>query len=121
MTNILLQAFASFLGTATFAVIFHVPKHRILLCGFIGSLGWVCYVLCVAQSSPAPAAFFSTMLVCTLSRFCSIRMRCPVTVFLVAGIFPLVPGAGIYWAAYYAITKQAALAEAKGLETLLIA
>ncbi len=36
-------------------------------------------------------------------------------------IIPLVPGAGIYYTAYYLITKQHALFAQKGLETFEIA
>ena len=41
--------------------------------------------------------------------------------FLIAGIFPLVPGAGIYWTAYYVVTDQLAKASARGFLTLKIA
>ena len=44
--------------------------------------------------------------------------RCPVTLFLVPGIFPLVPGVGIYWTAYYLVTDRSALASQQGSTTL---
>ena len=34
----------------------------------------------------------------------------PGTIFLISGIFPLVPGAGIYWTVYYLVTDQLGLA-----------
>lgn len=40
------------------------------------------------------------------------------TVFLIAGIFPLVPGTRIYWTAYYAVTDQLALAQQNGFAAL---
>lgn len=40
----------------------------------------------------------------------AVREKCPVTIFLISGIIPLVPGAGIYWSAFYMVTDQ--LAEA---------
>ena len=36
------------------------------------------------------------------------------TIFLIAGIFPLVPGAGVYWTAYYIVTDQLRLAAETG-------
>ena len=36
------------------------------------------------------------------------------TVFLISGIFPLVPGAGIYWTAYYLVTGQMGQAVSSG-------
>ena len=40
----------------------------------------------------------------------AIVIKMPVTVFLLSGIFPLVPGAGIYYTAYYFIQGNNALA-----------
>jgi uncharacterized membrane protein YjjB (DUF3815 family) len=42
-------------------------------------------------------------------------------VFLISGIFALVPGAGIYYTAYYFIMGDNAMAVAKGVETFKIA
>ena len=44
------------------------------------------------------------------SRASAVINRCPVTIFLISGIFPLVPGAGIYWTVYYLVTDQLGLA-----------
>ena len=51
----------------------------------------------------------------------AVRNRCPVTIFLVSGIFPLVPGAGIYWTAYYLVTEQLRLAVYTGYEAVKVA
>ena len=67
------------------------------------------------------STFFATVLVVFLSRLSAVYRHCPVTVFLIAGIFPLVPGAGIYWTAYYVVTDQLAKASARGFLTLKIA
>lgn len=67
------------------------------------------------------STFFATVLVVFLSRLSAVRRHCPVTIFLVAGIFPLVPGAGIYWTAYYVVTDQLAKASDRGFQTLKIA
>lgn len=51
-------------------------------------------------------------------RWCAAAL---VTVFLTGGIFPLVPGAGIYYTVYAFITGDNAAAVFKGVETLKIA
>ena len=56
-----------------------------------------------------------------LTRVFAITLKLPVTVFLLSGIFPLVPGAGIYYTAYYFIQNENALALAKGISTFKIA
>ena len=80
-------------GTAAFAVLFHVPAAFYLRCGVIGGCGWLCYRLLMAAGLTAiPAVFCATVLVVFLSRLSAVVRRCPVTLFLVPGIFPLVPG-----------------------------
>ena len=56
-----------------------------------------------------------------LSRLFAITHRAPVTLFLLCGIFPLVPGAGIYYTAYYFIRNDQRLCTNKGVETIKIA
>ena len=97
-------------GTVAFALLFGVPGRFYPCCGMIGGAGWLLYSLLEGRFSAAAATFFAAVLVMLLSRFFAVREKCPVTVFLISGIIPLVPGAGIYWAAYYMVTDQ--LAEA---------
>ena len=55
------------------------------------------------------------------ARFFSVYHKAPVTVFLLPGIFPLVPGAGIYYTAYYFIQGNNALALSNGISTFKVA
>ena len=66
------------------------------------------------------AVFFATVVIVLLSRFAAVWKKCPVTVFLITGIFPLVPGARFYWAAYYLVTNQIADFQASGFAALKI-
>ena len=58
---------------------------------------------------------------CAPSSMNGMLSHCPITIFLVSGIIPLVPGAGIYYTAYYLVTGQMSLAAVKGLEAVKIA
>ena len=51
----------------------------------------------------------------------TVRMKCPITIFLVSGIIPLVPGAGVYYTAYYLVMNQLSMAAQKGMESIKIA
>lgn len=101
---------AAMVGTVAFSVLFCVPRRYYIYCGIIGAAGWVIYSACSGFLGPAEACLAATIVVILLSRFAAIWKRCPVTVFLIAGIFPLVPGAGIYWTVYYLVTDQLRLA-----------
>ena len=54
------------------------------------------------------------MLICVCSRAAAIWQRCPAQVFLLCGIFSLVPGAGIFWFTYHLVSGEFALASASG-------
>ena len=71
--------------------------------------------------SPAVATLVATLPLTACARFFSVRHKAPVTIFLLPGIFPLVPGAGIYYTAYYFLRDDRTLFLNKGVETLKIA
>lgn len=102
------QVAAAGVGTVAFALLFGVPRKYYIHCGIIGGAGWLLYSLLYnnAGCTATEATFFATVLVILLSRLFAVWERCPATVFLISGIFPLVPGAGIYWTAYYLVTNQ---------------
>ena len=55
------------------------------------------------------------------SRVSAVWQRCPVTVFLISGIIPLVPGAGVYWTAYYLIMNNTSEALTRGFTAIRVA
>lgn len=93
-------------GTLAFALLFGVPRRFYPYCGLIGGAGWALYCLLEPMLAATAATFFASALVMLLSRFFAVRKKCPVTIFLISGIIPLVPGAGTYWASYYIVTNQ---------------
>lgn len=119
--HLFFEFLTAFVGTIAFALLFQVPKEYYVNCGLAGGCGWICYKLLLAGCGLFSPTFFATVLVVFLSRLSAVRRHCPVTIFLVAGIFPLVPGAGIYWTAYYVVTDQLAKASDRGFQTLKIA
>lgn len=97
------QALAAFVGTAAFGCLFGVDRELYVTTGLVGTAGWVAYLLLarLAGASPAVATLAAAVLVALVSRFLAVPSKCPAQVFLLCGIFPLVPGAGIFWFTYY--------------------
>lgn len=119
---ILAQTVAAFIATLAFAILFQVPKEQYFYAGFSGAAAWACYLLMLENNpSPALAAFAAVLVLTTFSRIFAVRRKTPVTIFLISGMFPLVPGAGIYYTAYYFIMGDNPMAVAKGIETIKIA
>ena len=122
-TNYLTQFVVAVVATISFGITFHVPKRHYLAGGLTGAVGWMVYILCYALLRvTAPVAVLIATLPLTLcARFFSVYHKAPVTVFLLPGIFPLVPGAGIYYTAYYFIQGDNALALSNGISTFKVA
>ena len=99
---------AAFIGTAAFAILFGVPRKYYIDCGVCGTIGWVVYLTFIRLigASPAEATIFATLMVVAASYWYAFRKQCPVIVFLVCGIFPLVPGAGVFWTSYNIVSDQ---------------
>lgn len=119
---ILVQTLTAFVATIAFAVLFQVPKEQYFYSGFSGAAEWACYLLMLQNNySSSISAFAAVLVLTTLSRIFAVRRKTPVTIFLICGMFPLVPGAGIYYTAYYFIMGNNPMAVAKGIETIKIA
>ncbi len=108
----------AFAGTIAFALLFSVPKRYYPWCGAIGAAGWLVYRLALQTGNRMLAAFLATVLVIILSRLCAVRERCPVTIFMVSGLFPLVPGVGIYWTIYELVMENMEGAISRGTAAL---
>ncbi|MDY4585136.1 MAG: threonine/serine exporter family protein [Candidatus Onthomorpha sp.] len=114
------QIVASLVGTAAFAVLFGVPRRYYIDCGLCGMAGWLTYMVFMrlCGSSVVIATFFAAIVVAVLSYGFAMFRRCPVIVFLVCGIFPLVPGAGVFWTTYNVVSDQLSSALTTGFTAL---
>ena len=120
--NILLSTLYASLGTLCFAVLFHVPQRHYIRCAAVGGVGWLVYLLAMALGAGCVSATLAASVpLALLSRWYAVKARDPATVFLLCGIFPLVPGAGIYYTAYYFVSGQMALFSAKLAEVIKVA
>lgn len=119
VVEILLQLLAAYIGTVAFSVLFHVPKRYHFDCGATGAIGWGVYLL-ISRTCHTPilAIFFSSLVLTMLARFQAVKCKAPTTVFLLCGIFTLVPGAGIYYTAANFFSGDGQAAIASGIDTI---
>lgn len=119
----LLQALAAFLGTVAFACLYGVDRIQYVSMGIIGALGWMAYLLLARQAgASAPvAALFAAMLVCLMARVVAVPARCPAQLFLICGLFTLVPGAGIFWSTYHLTAGDIDMARSFGFTAVKVA
>ena len=104
----ILELISAAVGTVAFSLLFGVPRKFYPYCGGIGAAGWLMYKLMLEKVglSIAVSVFLATIVIVLLSRYAAVFEKCPATIFLITGIFPVVPGAQIYWATYYLVTDQ---------------
>ena len=112
------EILSAVVGTVSFSVLFGVPREYYPYCGFIGGAGWLVYCLAELFSPGSGPCFVATAVVILLSRTAAVVKRCPVTIFLIAGIFPLVPGAGVYWTVYHIVMEELFLAVSTGYSAM---
>ena len=122
MMELLIQLVTAFIGTTCFAHLFHVANRHLWCCGLTGTIGWLVYWgMKEYQPSAVIASLVAVIPLALAARIFAVTRKAPVTTFLIPGIFPLVPGAGIYYTAYSFITGDSAGFTQKGTETLKIA
>ncbi len=119
-SSFLVQLIAAFLGTMSFAVLFGVPRNYYFDAGLCGMMGWLLYLILTRYSafSAVEVMFCATALVTLIALLQSVGRKCPITVFLISGIFPLVPGAGIFWTSYNIVSNQLPEALSTGFAAL---
>lgn len=114
------QAVAAFLGTVGFAVLYGVPRKEYIHASVCSTIGWIAYLAMIrlAGATVIESTFVATLVVVLVSRFMAVDRRCPVIVFQICGVFPLIPGAGIFWTVYYIVNKQLSEAFSSGFTAL---
>ncbi len=108
------QFVAAFIGTVAFGYLFGIPATYYGYCGLCGSIAWGVYTF-PFWNSDVVASFFATLVAAFLARLFAVWKRCPVTIFLISGLIPLVPGVGLYWTFYYLVTNQLEQMSSTGL------
>lgn len=97
--HLVLQFVWALLATGGFCFIFNVPRRHIPVASVVGAVGWLAFQwLAVTGHSKIMACFIGSCMVALLSDICSRSFKEAATLFIIPGILPLVPGAGMYYA-----------------------
>jgi len=112
----------AWVATVGFAIVFNIPRKDLFFAGLCGAAGWAVY-FSVNKSfeSPYLAAFSGALVVGILGEILARWLRKPVTVYVIPGILPLVPGYGLYRAMERIILREYSNAADIGFQTMLIA
>ena len=87
------QVIGAFIAIWGFSMLLEVPKKLLIHTSVIAAAGWLVYLLAEAWGiSTVMAYFWSAMVISLLSHLAARILKAPVTVFLIGGILPVVPG-----------------------------
>lgn len=112
----------AFMSTIGFSVLFHTPKKVFLKTGIVGGLGWIVYyTTSLFLGNKIISTLFAAITIGVLGELFSRHYKKPATVFIVPGIIPLVPGAGMYYTMLALVIRDYTSAAHKGIETFFIA
>ncbi len=117
-----IQSIGAFLAVLGVSFLIEMPKKYLFFAGITGGIGWLAYLISTKeQTSLVAAAFFSSLSAALLSQIFARILKAPVTIFLVAGILPTVPGASIYRCVYFLIQGKSKWSNYYLVQTLQIA
>lgn len=118
----MMQILGTFLAVSALSVVLGCPKKQLPYAGLVGALGGTVYLVSDYFGLGAvSASFLSVISVAMLSHMFARILKTPVTVYLVAGILPTVPGTGMYRTVYYMIAGDRAMSSRYLIETLEVA
>lgn len=119
-TTLLKEFIFASASTVGFSVLFNAPRKSLLLGGITGGIGWIIFSLVKGQSAIF-ASFIASIVIGLLGEVFARIQKKPVTIFIIPGIVPIVPGYGLYLTMVYLINDKYYSAVQTGTEAVFTA
>ena len=117
-----LQCFTAFIGCIGFCIVFNIHGFGCIICALGGALAWGAYGLTYKfTQSVTFASFVGTLVAAAYAETMARVRKYPAISYLVVSIFPLLPGAGIYYTTVCLMNSDIAGLVSKGGQTIGIA
>lgn len=118
----LLNSFYCMIASLCFGFLFNIRGKNIIIASLGGGISWFIYLLAQSfHNTVTVSLFFAAVSVAFYSELMARLFKAPVTVFVICGIIPLVPGNGMYYTMYEIINGNNQNAIIWCLQTLLSA
>lgn len=116
-----MQFIFAFFATAGFTLIFNIPHRHIFFAAFTGGCGWTAFQYIQQSGQTAViACFIAACIVAALGEAFSRLFKEASIIFIIPGMLPLVPGAGMYKTMLYLLQENLPQSSAAGMETLML-
>ena len=120
--SVAMECVFAMVGCLGFAILFNIHGWGGMLCVIGGMLSWGIYRLVLGMGGAEISAYFWAALGASFYSEIMARVRkYPAISYLVVSVFPLIPGAGVYYTMNYAVRGQMSLFASKGMNTIAIA
>ena len=120
--SFLLLCLGTFVACYGFAVLFNIHGFGVVICALGGVLTWVVYNRTMAWGGSELAGYFFGAVVAAIYAEIMARIRkYPAISYLVVAIFPLIPGAGVYYSMLHAVRGEMEQFASRGMFTAAIA
>lgn len=120
--NVPVQLVGSYIGCMGFAILFNIHGPGGLLCGLGGIITWAVYLLVFHLTGNDLVGYFWASL--SASAYAEIMARVrkyPAISYLVVSVFPLIPGASVYYSMNHAVRGEMDQFAQRGTHTIAIA
>ena len=120
--NYATQCVLCFLGCIGFSILFNSHDLGVMICAFGGMLTWI--IFCIAEEltgSAILAYFWASAMASAYSEIMARIRKFPAITYLVISIFPLLPGAGVYYTMTHAVQGDMEAFASQGMYTAAIA
>ncbi len=120
-TELLLPVLISFIACIGFGIMFNIRDKNLFLSGLGGAWSWMVYLIAVHYTNDMFACFLGGFAISLYAEILARIRRTPSTCFLIVGLLPLVPGAGIYYTMKFFVQGQYVEFAEKGISVLACA
>lgn len=119
MITIILQTIYALIATLGFGIIFNIHGRNLFFASIGGGISWFIYLLGQeAHFSTTTTFFISAVIFSIYSEILARELKTPVTTLVICALIPLVPGSGMYYTMYQAVTGNVMQALELGISTL---
>lgn len=110
------------IGCIGFAILFNIHGPGLLLCVLGGVISWSIYLLvCRHTGNDFTGYFLSTLFAAGYAEVMARIRKYPAISYLVVSMFPMIPGAGVYYTMRHAVAGDMAQFASTGMHTAAIA
>ena len=116
----MLNMFSCFLATMGFAIMFNIPRNKIIPAGITGAIaGFVYFLVLNYSKSETTALFFASITLSLVSEVLARMLKCPATLFSICALISFVPGGKMYYTMLEIVANNLNMALINGITTIV--